>query len=92
MNAPNHVKRLALLSGCILAGLVVAIIGSTLSGSTVWYAAVPAAIASGWIFVANPAQCEARTPERAERGPGWHNPSPHTTRERHDRIQAKPPP
>jgi hypothetical protein len=61
----DHLKRLALLSACVLAGVVVAVIGSALSGSSLWYAAVPAAIASGWFFVANPAECEPPTRERA---------------------------
>ncbi len=66
----HHLKRLALLSACVLAGLVVAVVGSTLSGSSVWYAAVPAAIAAGWLFVADPSECEAPTREHAEAVPG----------------------
>jgi hypothetical protein len=57
------------LLACIFAGLVIAIIGSSLSGSSVWYVAVPAVVAVGWLFLANPTECEPSRHKRAERAP-----------------------
>lgn len=56
--SPDHVKRLAWLLACVFAGLIIAIIGDSLSGSSVWYVAIPAVIAVGWLFLANPTECE----------------------------------
>jgi len=55
---------------CVFAGLVIAVIGGWLSGSTVWYLAVPAAIAVGWLFLADPTECEPPPPKRAKGAPG----------------------
>ncbi len=54
---PNHATRLAWLLACFFAGLVIAIIGSELTGSSAWYLAIPAMIAAGWLFVADPQEC-----------------------------------
>ena len=67
---PNHLKRLAWLLACVFAGLIIAIIGSSLSGSSVWYVAIPAAIAVGWLFLANPTECEPSPCKRAKETPG----------------------
>jgi len=58
MTPPSHLNRLAWLLACVLAGALIAVIGSSLSGSTVWYLAVPALVAIGWLFLANPTECE----------------------------------
>jgi hypothetical protein len=54
---PSHLKRAALLLACIGVGLGIALIGTSLSGNDLWYLAIPAAIAAGWLFVADPTQC-----------------------------------
>jgi len=50
--------------------MIIAIIGSSLSGSSVWYAAIPAVVAVGWLFLANPTECEPPLHKRAERVSG----------------------
>jgi len=67
MVSPNHLKRLAWLVACIVVGLVVAVIGNAFSASPLWYASIPAAIAIGWLFVANPTTCEPPSRRRGER-------------------------
>jgi len=52
---------------CVFAGVVIAIIGNSLSGSSVWYVAIPAVVAIGWLFLANPTECEPSLRKRAER-------------------------
>lgn len=51
-------SRLLLLLACLAAGLAIGLLGSFLTGDTAWYLAVPAAIGLGWLFVADPTQCE----------------------------------
>jgi len=51
---------------CVLAGLVIAVIGSSLSGDPLWHVAIPAMIAVGWLFLADPTQCEPPPHKRAE--------------------------
>lgn len=51
---------------CVLAGLLVAGVGSWLSGSAAWYLAIPAAIAVGWLFLADPTQCAPAARKSAE--------------------------
>ena len=52
------------------AGWLVGAAGSAVSGNAYWYCAIPAAVALGWFFVADPTQCEPdrRTP-RDDRAP-----------------------
>ena len=64
VTSPNYVKRLAWLLACVFAGAVIAIIGSSLSGSSVWYVAIPAIVAIGWLFLANPTECEPPSHKR----------------------------
>jgi hypothetical protein len=54
---PRRIKRLILLLACILIGLIIGIVGSMLTGSSAWYAAIPAVVATGWWFVADPTKC-----------------------------------
>jgi hypothetical protein len=51
-------KRLAWLVACVVVGAAVGVVGSALTGSAYWYVAIPAAIAAGWLFFANPTACE----------------------------------
>lgn len=50
--------RLAWLLACFLAGLAVGYIGEALTGSQYGYLAIPAFVAIGWLFLADPTQCE----------------------------------
>lgn len=58
MPPPNHLKRLAWLFACFFAGLLIALVGESLTGHQAWYLAIPALIAAGWLFVADPTKCE----------------------------------
>jgi len=59
-------RRAALLIVCLLLGGVVGFVGVAVSGSPWWYLAIPGAVAAGWLAVANPENCIARTGQ----GPG----------------------
>ncbi|MGQ0509362.1 MAG: hypothetical protein ACT4P9_02005 [Betaproteobacteria bacterium] len=56
--------RLAWLVACFLAGLAIGYAGDVLTGNQYWYLAIPAMLATGWLFLADPTQCEppARKP------------------------------
>jgi hypothetical protein len=43
---------------CILAGSIIAFIGNAFLAHQAWALAIPAAVAVGWLFVADPTQCE----------------------------------
>lgn len=58
------------LLGCFAAGGIVGVIGSAMTGSNVWYLAIPAAIAGVWMFVADPTQCEPKHGGRGHDRPG----------------------
>ena len=51
-------KRALLLLALAAAGWLVGAVGSALSGQAYWYAAIPAAVAVGWLFVADPSRCD----------------------------------
>jgi len=65
----HYVKRLAWLLACVLFGIVIGIIGSSVSGSSVWYVAIPTVVAMGWLFFADPTECELPPHQRAKRSP-----------------------
>jgi len=50
--------RLAWLLTCFLAGLGIGYLGESLTGHQAWYLAIPAALAVGWLFLADPTKCE----------------------------------
>jgi hypothetical protein len=54
----SFLKRLAWLLACICIGLLIGITGSAVTGNEIWYAAVPAIVAIGWLFFADPSQCD----------------------------------
>lgn len=63
--------RLAWLIACFLAGLAIGYIGEALTGNQAWYLAIPAILAIGWLFLADPTQCEPparKPPDAARRG------------------------
>lgn len=59
-------KRVGWLLACFSAGGIVGVVGSAVTGSDLWYLAIPVAVASVWMIVADPTKCE---PLR-DRGPG----------------------
>ncbi len=56
---PPLAARLALLLSCLAMGAVIGAGGWLLTGSGHWFLALPAVIAIGWLFVADPTRCEA---------------------------------
>ena len=68
-------RRPALLAALMAAGAAVGWIGETLSGDPFWYLAIPAFVAAGWLFVADPEACldscraNRRAPTPGERRP-----------------------
>lgn len=50
-------RRLAWLLACIGGGVIVGAVGSALTGDESWYLAIPAVVALGWLFIANPSKC-----------------------------------
>lgn len=51
-------RRPALLVALAVIGWVVGAAGNAVSGNAYWYCAIPAAVALGWLFVADPTRCE----------------------------------
>jgi hypothetical protein len=54
----RRLRRFAGLMASAAAGAAIGGLGSWLTGSDVWYLAVPAAIAIGWLAVADPTRCD----------------------------------
>jgi hypothetical protein len=52
--------RLAWLMGCFLSGLGIGYLGEMNTGHQSWYLAIPAVLAVGWLFLADPTKCEPR--------------------------------
>lgn len=52
-------NRALLLLACVSLGSVVGALGLWMGGTGVWFLAVPAAVAVGWLVVADPTACEA---------------------------------
>lgn len=62
-------RRVGLLIALALVGMLCGYLGATLTGNDAWYVCVPVAIALGWLFVADPAQCVAsRAPDAPSSG------------------------
>lgn len=58
MSASLH-RRIAWLAACIASGTALGAAGWLMSGDSAWFAAIPATLAAGWLFVADPTQCGA---------------------------------
>lgn len=58
VKSPVPLKRVGWLLGSFAAGAIVAAVGSSMTGSDLWYLAIPVAVASVWLFVADPTKCE----------------------------------
>ena len=50
-------RRLFWLLVCTVVGLGIGLLGYHLTSNPKWFLALPAALASGWLFFANPAEC-----------------------------------
>lgn len=59
---PPLAARLALLLSCLALGAVIGAGGWLLTGSGHWFLALPAVIAAGWLFVADPTRCQPPGP------------------------------
>jgi hypothetical protein len=53
-------RRIRLFVLCLGVGLMVAVLGQALWPSDAWWLALPAALALGWLLVADPSRCEPR--------------------------------
>jgi hypothetical protein len=60
MNGPGPKVRALWLLACLAVGAAVGIGGHWFTGSAAWFLAVPAALACGWWFFADPTQCLPR--------------------------------
>lgn len=57
--APTLKRRLLWLLACTALGLAIGLIGYHFTSSPKWFLALPAALAIGWLFFANPDECQA---------------------------------
>jgi hypothetical protein len=62
-----HRRRLVWLLVCVAAGVAVGGVGQLMAGSQAWWLAVPAAVALGWLLVADPEACEPPRREPPDR-------------------------
>jgi hypothetical protein len=53
-------RRLFWLLACAALGLGIGLLGNHLTSDPRWFLALPAVLALGWLFFANPAECEPR--------------------------------
>jgi hypothetical protein len=60
-------RRALWLGVCLAAGLGVGTGGQWLTGNAAWFLAVPACVAVGWFFLADPQQCLPETAPRRKR-------------------------
>lgn len=60
-------NRLAWFVVCLLAGAAAGMAGAWFTGNPYWFLAIPAALAIGWLFVANPDECTPPATRRAGR-------------------------
>lgn len=63
-------KRLAWLLACLGIGVAIGAMGSMITGDAYWYVAIPATVALGWLFFANPSECEPPSGRRRRDPPG----------------------
>ena len=54
---------------CLSAGAAAGMAGAWFTGNPSWYLAIPAALALGWLRVANPDECAPPTTRHAGRAP-----------------------
>jgi hypothetical protein len=71
MSAGRRWRRPALLAALVAAGVAAGWVGETLSGDPFWYLAIPAFVAAGWLFVADPGAClDSCRADRRTQAPG----------------------
>lgn len=58
-------NRLVWFVVCLSAGAAAGMAGTWFTGNPSWFLAVPAALAVGWLLVANPDECSRPTPRRS---------------------------
>ncbi len=63
-------NRLAWFVACLSAGAAAGMVGTWFTDNPYWFLAIPAALAVGWLFVANPDECSPPATRRAGRAPG----------------------
>jgi hypothetical protein len=66
--APNPWRRVALLLICIVAGTAIGVGGQHLTGSSLWFLAIPAVVLFAWLFVADPTACLPPTDRASNNG------------------------
>ena len=70
MSASRNLKsRLVWFLACLSAGAATGMAGAWFTGNPYWYLAIPAALALGWLWVANPEECTPPATRRAGRAP-----------------------
>ena len=67
------VGRVYLLLACAGAGVAIGVAGHAVLGSELGYLAVPALVALGWIFVADPTACDSAPERTRNSGPTDHS-------------------
>ena len=63
-------SRPMLLLVCAVIGATIGASGWLLGGSQLWFLAVPASIAAGWLVVADPTRCLPESQGKARNGRG----------------------
>ncbi len=63
-------SRAVLLLVCVVIGATLGAAGWLLGGTQLWFLAVPASIAAGWLVVADPTRCLQESEGKARRGCG----------------------
>jgi hypothetical protein len=57
---PSIRRRLFWLLVCTALGLGIGTVGHYLTSKPAWFLALPASLAAGWLFFANPSECMSR--------------------------------
>jgi hypothetical protein len=60
-------RRLLWLFVCLVVGIAVGATGTLLAGDSAWFLAVPACLAVGWFWLADPQQCLPAASSRRDR-------------------------
>jgi hypothetical protein len=68
---PRIALRVWALLAVLAVGALMAASGAWLTGSQYWFLAIPASLAVGWLYLANPVACQPETPASCSQ-PGSH--------------------